>query len=131
MSEINEEILATFVAEAQEGLADIETDLLEIEATADNVDEVVEICRQKGATVEAKIIDVTDRPAMKQWIETIDETHTLDLVIANAGVSTQTSGETDPEMLNQRLKEINIDGVLNTLDPIQFRMTERRSGQMH
>ena len=97
---------------------------------AGRLDQIVETCRQKGAEVDGKIIDVTDRQAMKEWIETIDDTHTLDLVVANAGVSTGTSGETDPAQINQRLKEINIDGVLNTLDPIQPRMIARTSGQI-
>lgn len=97
---------------------------------AGRLDGIAAICRDKGATVDAKIIDVSDRPAMKEWIRAIDEAHPLDLVIANAGVSTQTSGEADPALVNQRLKEINIDGVLNTLDPIQSRMVERKCGQI-
>ncbi len=97
---------------------------------AGRLGDVVKICQQKGAAVEGKIIDVTDRRAMKDWIEAIDEAHELDLVIANAGVSLRTSGESDPELAGQRLKEINIDGVLNTLDPIQSKMMARNKGQI-
>jgi NADP-dependent 3-hydroxy acid dehydrogenase YdfG len=44
---------------------------------------------ERGAEVEveAKVIDVTDKIAMANWIESLDERWCVDLVIANAGVS--------------------------------------------
>src|SRR5215475_1347391 len=48
---------------------------------------VADTCRAKGATVLAKAIDSTDRPATAAWLTAFDEAHPVDLLIANAGVS--------------------------------------------
>ena len=63
--------------------------------TASDLHEVSKQCQTKGAAVIEKIIDVTDQSAMKNWIEDIDNTQPLDLVITNAGVSTNSSGEAE------------------------------------
>jgi len=49
-------------------------------------------CEAKGADVFSKLIDVSDESAMKDWIS---ECATLDLVIANAGVSTGIKADDD------------------------------------
>ena len=84
-------------------------------------------CQSKGATVLAKIIDVTDQTAMENWIENIDNTQPLDLVIANAGVSKNTFGQSEKCQL-RRMTDINMFGVLNTIEPILPRMVLRRTG---
>src|SRR5512146_1421949 len=48
---------------------------------------VAEACREKGATVDARQIDVTNRTALGDWLTTVDDAHPVDLLIANAGVS--------------------------------------------
>jgi NADP-dependent 3-hydroxy acid dehydrogenase YdfG len=70
---------------------------------------------------------VTDQTAMKNWIENIDNTQPLDLVIDNAGVSTNTSGESEKCQL-RHMMDINMFGVLNTIEPILPRMILRRTG---
>ena len=54
---------------------------------------------------------------MKNWIENIDNTQPLDLVIANAGVSKNISDELNRKQL-RRIMDINMFGVLKTIDPV-------------
>jgi len=85
-------------------------------------------CIARGATVEQASIDVTDQPALAAWIAAADDAHPFDLVIANAGISGGTSGiggEADP---SRQIFATNVDGVLNTIEPILPRMRQRGSG---
>ena len=59
---------------------------------AERLAAVAQDCRDAGADVEARPVDVVDRAGMADWIEGIDDSHPLDLVIANAGISSGTSG---------------------------------------
>jgi short-subunit dehydrogenase len=87
-------------------------------------------CRARGAAVESSAIDVTDREALKAWVERIDETRTVDLVIANAGVSTGRGALGEDEAAIRRVLATNVDGVLNTVLPLLPRMLARRQGQI-
>jgi len=91
---------------------------------------VADNCRKKGATVDATIIDVADQAAMLNWVTELDNAHPLDLVIANAGVSPGTSGETEKDDQMRRMLEINVNGVLNTINPVIPRMITRKSGSI-
>jgi short-subunit dehydrogenase len=63
-------------------------------------------------------------------VQEADRRAPLDLVIANAGVSAGTGeGDESPEQL-RRITDINIDGVLNTVEPAIAVMTPRRQGQI-
>ena len=80
-------------------------------------------CRKRGAEAVARILDVTDGPAMVRWLAGVDGGHPLDLVIANAGIS----GAED------RVREIfavNLAGVLNTVLPAIPPMRGRGRGQI-
>lgn len=92
--------------------------------------EVAEKCRSKGADVSTDNIDVRDQSAMAAWIERVDDSHPIDLIIANAGVSSDTSGGAESEAKKKLIREINITGVANTIDPILSRMAARKSGQI-
>ena len=70
-------------------------------------------CRAMGANVKADILDVTDRQEMQKWIEDCDKIAPLNLVFANAGVST---GRETCEHIYQTFNT-NIFGVLNTITP--------------
>jgi NADP-dependent 3-hydroxy acid dehydrogenase YdfG len=94
----------------------------------DRLESVAATCRDLGAEVEAEAIDVTDRPAMEAWIPRIDDRHPIDLVFANAGVSSGTLGEDKDDI--HRMFAINVTGVLNTVLPLIPRFQARRSGQI-
>lgn len=80
---------------------------------ADRLQIVENKCRTLGATVFAKIIDVTDRNAMEAWIAESNKTAPLNIVIANAGIGT-INENTDSIY---KTFETNIGGVLNTVLP--------------
>jgi short-subunit dehydrogenase len=93
---------------------------------------VAERCRAKGADVDEKIIDVTNREAMQDWLEEIDNECPVDLVIANAGISAgmgdEGAGETPAQV--RKLFDTNLNGVLNTIDPLLPRMKVRGAGHI-
>ncbi|NQV56583.1 MAG: SDR family NAD(P)-dependent oxidoreductase, partial [Rhodospirillales bacterium] len=80
--------------------------------------EIAEACRRKGAEISEAIIDVSDEAAMRSWILGEDDTRPLDLIVANAGVSSDTSGGGTPAEKAQRMEDINIGGVRFTIQPI-------------
>lgn len=98
---------------------------------ADRLNEVATLCRQKGATVEAAAINVTDRAALEEKILGWDRQSPIDTVIANAGVSGGTS--MDAKQTEAQLREIidtNINGTFNTVNPLIPLMQARKQGQV-
>lgn len=96
----------------------------------DRLDSVAAQCRDFGAEVRLATIDVTEGKFFSQWLEGVDSTTPIDLVIANAGISGGTSGGGEPDEQVRRIFAVNVDGVLNTVHPLIARMTERRRGQI-
>ncbi|MBV8399814.1 MAG: SDR family NAD(P)-dependent oxidoreductase [Acetobacteraceae bacterium] len=82
--------------------------------------------RARGAEVKAAIVDVRDAEAMAAWI---GEAGPLDVVIANAGVSSGT-GDGVPETHEQArvVFATNLDGVLNTAFPAMEAMARQPTG---
>lgn len=87
-------------------------------------------CRLLGATVESTLIDVREADQMREWILAQDAKHTIELVIANAGISGGTLGLGENEEQARNIFDINVTGVLNTILPIIPKMIERRRGQI-
>ncbi len=99
----------------------------------ERLDAAANACRAKGAAaVMTSTVSVTDRAGMEQWIQTLDAAHPLDLVIANAGISGGTSGVMEGEPLDQarHIFDVNLIGVLNTVQPVLPAMIARKSGQI-
>ena len=73
-------------------------------------------CRARGATVQERVLDVTDAPAMAAWVCGCGR---LELVVANAGISAGTGDRHTPETATQvrAIFATNVDGVLNTVLP--------------
>ncbi|MGO4126535.1 SDR family NAD(P)-dependent oxidoreductase [Inquilinus sp. YAF38] len=97
---------------------------------AARLEAVAEATRALGATVETAAVDVTDQAAMAAAVTATDETGPLDLVIANAGVAPGGAEGADPAAKGHRILAVNLDGVLNTIDPIRPRMAARAAGQI-
>lgn len=93
---------------------------------------VASACRDKGASVEMTLIPVTNKKSMEDWVVATDTAHPLDLVIANAGISGGTGGVMNGEPVAQarEIFDVNLMGVLNTVEPILPRMIERGRGQI-
>jgi short-subunit dehydrogenase len=85
-------------------------------------------CRHAGANVREQSIDVTDRRAMAAWIAQADREAPLDLVIANAGTACRHLPDS-PER-TRAIFAVNLDGVLNTVEPAEAAMVPRRRGYL-
>lgn len=101
---------------------------------AARLEAVANACQRKGASVEARVISVTDRARMAEWIAAFHARHgQLDLVIANAGISGGTGGAPtvgeDPDQV-RNLFATNVDGVLNTVEPVLPIMAAQKAGQI-
>jgi short-subunit dehydrogenase len=95
------------------------------------LDTVAAACRAKGATVVAATIDVTDREGFLPWLTAFDQAHPVDLVLANAGVSIDKDNSSlhDFSIIRKTL-DVNINGVLNTVEPLLHPMMTRKRGQI-
>ncbi|MBM3550415.1 MAG: SDR family NAD(P)-dependent oxidoreductase [Alphaproteobacteria bacterium] len=90
-------------------------------------------CLAAGAEeAETYVADVRDREAMARIIEAAQEKRPLDILVANAGVSTGLSPgqivET-PEAV-RAMFAINVAGVFNTVEPAIAPMCARKSGRI-
>lgn len=87
-------------------------------------------CRGKGAEVRTAKIDVTDKEAMQAYIDKADAQTPLDLVIANAGISAGTGGTQEPPAQVQNIFNVNVNGVLHTVQPAAALMVARKRGHI-
>lgn len=92
---------------------------------------VADACRAKGATVIAGAIDVVDRDSLSAWLTSFDDVHPVDLILANAGISIDKDNSSldDFSIIRQTL-DVNVGGVLNTVEPLLARLIARRNGQI-
>jgi short-subunit dehydrogenase len=98
---------------------------------AGRLGQVAAECRARGAEVVTGTTDVRDRAALAAWLEDFDRVHPVDLVVANAGVLVRMpGGEVEPADDAYALMQINVLGVLNTVQPMIPLMRKRRQGQL-
>jgi short-subunit dehydrogenase len=98
---------------------------------AGRLEAVAAACRAKGAVVVAGTIDVADRAALAAWLTGFDDSHPVDLVIANAGISIDKDNSSlDDFALIRKTFAVNVDGVFNTVEPLMTRLMARRHGQI-
>lgn len=88
-------------------------------------------CRAKGASVETKLLDLTDRPALAAWLEEL-ESDCPDLLIANAGININTGHDGKGEVWTEveNLLELNIRSTLAVIHHLLPAMKQRGSGQL-
>jgi short-subunit dehydrogenase len=84
-----------------------------------------EVCRARGASVRADVLDVTDPAAMAAWVAGAGR---LDLVVCNAGVSGGTGDGVEPAAQAARIFATNVTGVLNTALPAVEAMAAQAPG---
>jgi short-subunit dehydrogenase len=92
---------------------------------------VAAACRAKGATVAADTVDVVDRDKLGPWLTAFDDAHPVDLLIANAGISIDKDNSSlDDFSVIRKTFDVNVGGVLNTVEPLLARMIARKHGQI-
>ncbi|MAQ70926.1 MAG: short-chain dehydrogenase [Alphaproteobacteria bacterium] len=100
---------------------------------AERLGEVADKCRLCGAKdVVTFSCDVTNRELIERWIEKCDSQNPIDICIANAGISGGT-GEIEQNAFfaqAQRILDVNITGVMNTIKPAGTKMLARQSGHL-
>lgn len=97
---------------------------------AERLDGVARQCRERGAEVRTTTIDVTDGSALMAWIGGIDDERPLDLVVANAGISSGTARSTSEMEKVREIFAVNVAGLINTIEPAILRMRRRKRGQL-
>jgi short-subunit dehydrogenase len=98
---------------------------------AGRLEAVAAACRTKGATVVADTIDVVEREKLAAWLAAFDDTHPVDLLIANAGISIDKDNSSlDDFSVIRKTLDVNVGGVLNTVEPLLSRMIARKRGQI-
>jgi short-subunit dehydrogenase len=98
----------------------------------DRLGAAAEGARKRGAAVKTAQLDVRDVEGMNNFLLAFDRETPVDCVIANAGVSSVTRADGEPEDLlaAKALFDINIGGVMNTIAPLAPLMRRRRAGQI-
>ena len=97
---------------------------------AARLEDVAGRCRDKGAIVYPKVMDVRAQNDMRQWIAECDHIQALDLVVANAGISGGTGAGHESEAQVREIFDINVNGVFNTVHPAIDMMRPRKAGQI-
>jgi len=92
--------------------------------------EVAQSCESLQAHVDCRTVDVRDAIAMKDVIDAADTARPLDLVIANAGISSGTGSGGEGEAQTREIFAVNVDGVMNTVLPALAHMQSRRKGHV-
>ncbi len=94
------------------------------------LEELAAECRARGAEVQWTRVDVTDKTAMAAWIKAADNTKPLDLVVMLAGVSYGTAEQEETPAETRRTFAVNLEGMLNTIEPVLPLFRQRRRGQL-
>ena len=82
---------------------------------SERLEAVKKACQKQGsAKIHTKILDITDKTAVENWINEAEKTAYLNLVFANAGVATLE--ETPQNIFNTF--NTNVMGVINTVTPV-------------
>ena len=87
-------------------------------------------CRSRGADAQGTEVDVTDRTAMAAWIKAADQIKPLDLVVMLAGVADGAAAQEETPEQTRRTFAVNLDGMLNTIEPVLPLFRKRRRGQL-
>jgi short-subunit dehydrogenase len=104
--------------------------LVLVARSAERLAGVAADCRSAGGGAECRPADVADAAAMAALIDAADRATPLDLVIANAGVSAGTLGGPESAEQVRRIFAVNVDGVVNTVQPAIEAMRRRGRGQI-
>lgn len=87
-------------------------------------------CRTRGANVQPGTVDVTDKLALAGFIARVDDETPIDLVIANAGISSGSFEGGETLAMAEKVFAVNFDGIIHTIHPLIERMKARRGGHI-
>ena len=98
----------------------------------ERLDELAELCINKGARVITQVLDLKNREQLLAWLNTIAEQEKLDLVIVNAGVNINIGDQGEGEHWAdiEGLIEVNIIAAMATVNAVLPSMRARGEGQI-
>ena len=94
------------------------------------LNEIANLCQNKGAKTEIVVVDVTDKINMTKYITKFCNQYVIDIVIACAGVSAGTLEGPESSSQVEVIFDTNINGVLNTIMPLLPHMIAKKSGSI-
>jgi short-subunit dehydrogenase len=94
------------------------------------LEQIAALCREAGAVVTAAKIEITDRERMAAWVKQTDQERPVDLAIACAGISGESTAPGEDPEYEERVYRVNVLGTLNTISPLLPAMRARRRGQI-
>lgn len=106
--------------------------LILIARDSEKLQKVAQCCQERGANTIFASIDIKDEVQLKNFIIDVDNKMPIDLVIANAGVSSTLQCNWQPEK-EEDISEvfaINLQGTMNTINPLIHKMIQRKKGQI-
>lgn len=97
-----------------------------------NLDNIKQLCLELGATVSCYGLDLREHETTHALISTINDKHPVDVVIANAGMTSSTSKQHPIEKWNtlSAIIDINLTGAIATVNPLIETMQKRKSGKI-
>lgn len=94
------------------------------------LENTAKICRNQGAAVETLIFDVTDEVATNEAIQKAAKSCKIDILIANAGVSSGSLHMNQDTKSTPDIIRTNVFGVVNTVLPVIELMKKQGQGQI-
>lgn len=102
-----------------------------IARNTERLEQIALQCQQKGAVTEQASIDVTDHTALQHWLQHFDQKHPIDLLIANAGITSLPDPQQGESLeKTHQVLHINLHGTINSVHAILDAMRQRGSGQI-
>jgi NADP-dependent 3-hydroxy acid dehydrogenase YdfG len=97
---------------------------------AERLESLASQCRSLEAQTWSTVVDVTNRKAMATWITQSHQIRPLDLIIALAGISRGTFSREETPEETRAVFAVNLDGMLNTVEPAISLFRRRGRGQI-
>ena len=98
---------------------------------AEQLEEVANNCRRRGATVHQYLMDVSDTQEAKMCAsEFLQQVGSVDLVIANAGIRIEEDLDFQESWIPLQTMSTNFMGVINTFAPFIPSMKKTRKGSL-
>lgn len=100
-------------------------------ARADAADAVVREITAAGGRAMAAAADVADHAAVAAMIERVaSDLGAVTILVNNAGVSQQATLDTYDSAQFERMRRVNVDGIIHTTRAVMASMRERRHGRI-
>ncbi len=97
-----------------------------------SLEKVAKDCRAAGGSATSVVVDIRDAENLKSCLLDLDSRRPIDLLIANAGVTSGLPNDmgTEPWDDLQAVARTNFHGTLNTVAPLLENMIARNHGQI-